>query len=344
MKRIVLIWLLVGRILFSSTEAGEITTVEILGHTVAALPRCLNWRPAGVCLWLKCSAFGCEVETSIKVAHNLPDLVVPVYNDLNEHPWPEMGVVLNKLQQSALGGILGQLTGGALVGSSGQPTETRVDHHRMGDRQRNVFFRETEVIGHPMLATTQLTELIPGGLICPSAITPLQPYFQSTLDTLVWRNFVPAELSYPASWVPGLREIGHWPRNTWGHVHPRIGFLDHRVEPKAAATLAQRAGDIVTRTQQPHLYLPTPQGVQTSAGLRVWSPPPLEEMKAETGTWQMLVPVTQQDCAVFGEDDTLTRFGWSSGKVDERGDYVWNLWRPYACCEVRGAFLTDIEF
>ncbi len=67
-------------------------------------------------------------------------------------------------------------------------------------------------------------------------------------------------------------------------------------------------------------------------------------MKAETGTWQMLVPKPERDCAVFGENDTLTPSGWSGGKVDERGDYVWNLWRPYACCEVKGAFLTDIEF
>ena len=312
MRRTLLIGLLIGQLLFSPADAGEITTDAILGHTAAALPSCLNWRPVGVCLWLKCSIYECEVESSIKIAHNLPDLVVPVYNDVNEHPWPEMGTVLNTLQQRALEGILGQLTGSTLIGSSGQPNETQV----MGNRQHQAFFRETDVIGHPLLATTQLIEAIPGGWVCPSAVTPFLPYFQSTLDALVWRNFVPAELLYPASWTPGLREIGHWPHNTWGHVHPRIGFLEHQAEPKAAATLAQRAGDLVTRTQQPHLYLPTPQGVHTSAGLQVWSPPPLEEMKPETGTWQMLVPKPERGlCGLRRErhPHAIRLVGWQGG-------------------------------
>ncbi len=72
-------------------------------------------------------------------------------------------------------------------------------------------------------------------------------------------------------------------------------------------------------------------------------PPPLEEMNAETGVWQMLVPQPDTVCDVFGENDTTTLFGWASGKVDVQGDYVWNLWRPYECCQIKGLFLTDIE-
>jgi len=31
--------------------------------------------------------------------------------------------------------------------------------------------------------------------------------------------------------------------------------------------------------------------------------------------------------------------------VDKGGDYVWNLWRPYKCCQRRGQFfLFDIDW
>ncbi len=125
MRRTLLIGLFMGQLLFSRADAGEITTDAILGHTAAALPSCLNWRPVGVCLWLKCSIYECEVESSIKIAHNLPDLVVPVYNDVNEHPWPEMGAVLNTLQRNALEGILGQLTGNTSSAAAANPMKLR---------------------------------------------------------------------------------------------------------------------------------------------------------------------------------------------------------------------------
>ncbi len=350
MKCTSLVMLIALQGFLGSANAGAITTEEIVGHTTDAIPACLNWRPIGVCLWLICTSFGCSVETSVKVSHAIPDLVVPVYNDPAEYPWKEMGGILSEAQQGALSGIIGQLAGGVLIGSSGQRTETQVDNDRPGDRQRNASFRETDVIGHPTLASDEITAAIDGGdetsggLVCPSPITPLLPYFQSSLDALVWRNFVPVELAYLASSLPGLREIGSWPLNTWGHVHPRTGFMDHLVEPKAAATNAQRAGDIVTREAQPHIYLPTPQGIQVMETMWVWMPPPLEEMNEETGTWQMLVPQPETECQVFGENDTVSIFGWASNRVDERGDYVWNLWRPYKCCEIKGIFLTDIEF
>lgn len=128
-------------------------------------------------------------------------------------------------------------------------------------------------------------------------------------------------------------------------MHPRIGFIATQpVEPKAAAVIAQRAGDIVTRTGQPHVYVHTDQGVVTKSGYRVWMPPPLKEVDPETGTWQMLTPKKKRECKVFGENDVFKLKGWGSDEVDEHGDYVWNLWRPYECCRVKGLFISDISF
>ena len=32
-------------------------------------------------------------------------------------------------------------------------------------------------------------------------------------------------------------------------------------------------------------------------------------------------------------------------RLDEHGDYVWNLWRPYECCEAAGqVLLFSIDF
>jgi integrating conjugative element protein (TIGR03756 family) len=122
--------------------------------------------------------------------------------------------------------------------------------------------------------------------------------------------------------------------------------------------IAQRAGDIVTRSDQPHIYVATEQGIVTRAGYRVWMPPPLVEADEETGTWQMLVPIEENECKVFGENDVFALPGnaWADGKLDfsklpltdeqdsHGGDYVWNLWRPYQCCRDRGTFITDIDF
>ncbi|HEB99710.1 MAG TPA: hypothetical protein ENJ05_09395 [Thiotrichales bacterium] len=185
--------------------------------------------------------------------------------------------------------------------------------------------------------------------ICPGTATiPLFPHYQSSFDALVWRNFIPTEWIYPASWVPGMREIGSLSplKPRWGNVHPRIGSIVHATEPIAAAVLAQRAGDIVTREGQPHIYIPTLQGREINrGGYRITLPPPLRENDAGTGTWQMLMPVRENTCAVFGDESGASPIGgWAGGKVSADGDYVWNLWRPYECCRRRGIALFDIDF
>jgi hypothetical protein len=70
----------------------------------------------------------------------------------------------------------------------------------------------------------------------------------------------------------------------------------------------------------------------------------LRENDARTGIWQMLVPVPQGECKVFGENDLFTLAGWGGGKVDPQGDYVFNLWRPYTCCRDRGSYLFSFNF
>ena len=72
-------------------------------------------------------------------------------------------------------------------------------------------------------------------------------------------------------------------------------------------TNAQRAGDIVTRTAQPRVYVLVTASSPSSQ--RVRSPGPLREKDRRTGTWQMIVPRTETSCDVFGTNDLASLAG-----------------------------------
>lgn len=331
--RTVVAFLSLGPFLIAMARAETITTPEIVGRTVAASIACMQWTPIGLCLWLECTPFGCSVATSLKIGHYNPDLVVSSYNELGGNPWLEIRSTLGLAQRTAAANVLGALLP-IPIDSAGNRTEGSAynqDH-------KNLLFRETDAIGHPQgIFTNLVTEYI-----CDSQTQPFVPYFQSALDALSWRQEVP-EIFYLASLIPGLRELGSWPLQTWGGVYPRTGWTIQAEEPKAAALNAQRAGDIVTRLGQPHVYLPVTGSSSTNQQL--WPPGPLLEADYRSGTWQMLHPVTDTGCEAFGANDLASVAGWGGGRVDEEGDYVWNLWRPYQCCERRGeVFLLSVDW
>jgi integrating conjugative element protein (TIGR03756 family) len=315
--------------------SGTINTAEIVAQTTTAALSCMRWMPVGVCFWLRCSPYECSVETSIKIGHYQPDAVVSSYNELGGNPWVEIRATLGLAQKAAATGLLGSLLS-IPVDSAGNRTEgsrNRRDH-------RNLVFRETDVVGHPL---GSLSGIVAGtGYVCESQTLSFFPYFQSGVDALSWRLGVP-EMFYPASLIPGLREIGSWPLQTWGGVYPRTGWTTQAEEPKSAAINAQRAGDIATRTLQPHVYVPI--NGSSSSDQRVWPPGPLVEGEPATGEWQMLLPKAEPSCAVFGTNDLASVNGWGGGRVDPEGDYAWNLWRPYSCCKKEGeSFLFDINW
>lgn len=326
--------LLAAALLSGATQARDITTLEITAQTTAAALACSRWQPVGVCFWLRCSLFGCSVNTSLKVGHYNPDLVVSAYHKVGGNPWVEMRATLGTAAkaggQAIVSGLLGVDIG------EGDRTEgtTSKDH-------KNLRFKEADAIGHPVSSLASIASF--SGLLCPSETTSLVPYFQSTLDLLAWRTEIPESL-FPAAFIPGLREIGTFPFNTWGGVYPRSGYITQAEDPKAGAVTAQRAGDIVTRTAQPHVYLPT-SATRSGGGLRVWWPPPLVENDRRTGWWQMHTPLPSASCEAFGRNDTVSLLSWADGKGDPQGDYAWTLWRPYQCCQRRGQwFLGNIDF
>lgn len=308
------------------------TTAKILSDTVSAVSSCSNWRISGTCFWLRCSLWSCSIETSVQASHYNPDAVVSTFHDEDTHPWTDYGAPLEKSLRSTAKQLVG-----APIDSSG--TRTRDDR-----RDRNKLYRDADVIGHPTNMLQMAGSTFP--ILCPTGVRALQPYLSSYTDALSWRAMLPVEALFPEALVPGLREIGNWPLNTWSAVYPRDGNVIQQHVVKGAAVLSQRAGDITTRDGQPHVYMTLPTGGLTvNNSMLVWQPPPLMEMNSATGTWQMLAPKASPACEVFGVNDSVMPAAWGDGRSSGTGGYVFNLWRPYKCCSVEGqVFLGEAGF
>ena len=259
---------------------------------------CIQLRIVGVCIWIVCTAFGCDIDVTLKIGHFNPDVWVTVIDP--------QGV--NRVEDPQ-----------------------RIDSHNRN--HNNLIHQDAIAVGHPLT----------GRIYCPSNTSAASPYFVSELDIPSWRWGWLDTLN-PAAWVPGLREIGRWPLNNWGHVYPRTGWTVQSEQPKSAAVVAQRVGDIITRDGEPHVYrsiLGDPVFVEDNK--LTWSPGSLIENSNEQGWWQPTSPNLEQ-CLLFGENDTLSLTGWGGGRVAEDGNYIHALWRPYTCCEIDDGVLIVIDF
>lgn len=280
-----------------------ITTPQIIASSLS--PACLEYRIVGLCYWLMCTPIGCTVRTSVKVKHNIPELVVSSYATLGDNPWKEIAFV-----------------GAPLPGAEGG-SDTNA---RSGNSQTKIRFKNTDAIGHPG-AEIFSRFLSSYGYSCSSSVVPFQPYFVSTLDILSWRFGMPESL-YPEALTPGLREVGQV-GDLWGNVYPRAGALGQTHDYKAGAVMAQRTADIVTRTGQLHVYLPLIN--PTRAGY--WPPAPVKENSPGNHGWQMLSPQMNTQCITFPDRSVTDTY---ADTLSTEGNYAWALWRPYSCCQRRG--------
>ena len=327
--------------------AENITTLDVIHRSAST--KCLDWKIIGICFWLKCSP-KCRIKTTPKIQHNLPDLTATTYPYTS--PWIELRYSNQSLPWNLLksGGDIGR-----------QNLQSSV-----------VKFKEVQVIGNP---AAKFRNIFGMPFLCKSKTKPLYKYFDSSTlgNALQWRG-EGLDQAKKESWVPGLREIGNWPTNTWGSVYPRIGFLAQNEDPKVGAVIAQRAIDIVTREGQGFDYTalgysgyrhqiwgdrfatnnkdchetggrwipPNPLVNGDTRGRCLtqrsvqWLPPANERLDK----WQMISPQSSNQCETFGSNDD-----WSAGKESEDGNYVFNYWRKYKCCIPRsGKFLKSVEF
>ena len=296
-------------LLTTGAPSFALDTSTIASSTLS--PDCLEYRVVGICFWLLCTYFSCSVETSVKVRHYVPDAVVSSYSNTGANPWVDV--------QS-----MSQPNATAQAGGDGTTNE---------NHENNLAkFKNADVIGHP--GGYVFSQFASGfGYICEGAGTAFMPYLLSTLDTIAWRYNIP-EMVYPEALTPGEREIGtRTDRNLWGNVYPRGGFLHQSDDYMAGAVVAQRAGDVVTRRGQIHVYQP----LLADAEDGYWPAGELVESDATTGKWQELTPTLSPTCAVFPHTENRIQA--------QQGDYAWALWRPYSCCEREGqVFLGSVDF
>ena len=166
---------------------------------------------------------------------------------------------------------------------------------------------------------------------CPPGITPFGLAFQSDLDTPFWRGFLPLESIFPAPWLPGMREVGQGIFQTWGSVWPRQGSLFQQHPVKAAAVIAQRAGDIISHRAQPHIYAPLQ--LDTNYSYQFIGFQGIREHDENHTIWQRVFPNPQNTCSIFGQNDSTSIMGFGDGQnVNARGT-VWNAWRKQDCCK-----------
>jgi integrating conjugative element protein (TIGR03756 family) len=169
-------------------------------------------------------------------------------------------------------------------------------------------------------------------VMCPPAISPFGLAFQSDLDGPIWRGIVPLESLYPATWLPGMREVGQGALQTWGSVWPRQGSIYQQNPVKASAVISQRVGDIISYGKQPHIY--SPLKLTDDPNYRFFGFQGITESGSDATRWQRIFPNPQTTCTRFGVDDSLALIGFGDGQnVSTRGT-IFNAWRRQDCCKV----------
>ena len=102
-----------------------------------------------------------------------------------------------------------------------------------------------------------------GRYFCILPYTPFWPYYLSGLDSILWRHgwpLVDLHRIWNPLW-PGPRiapSTGTILPETWGHLYPRYGTVDHVDDAKASAVIARRGLDILADPQIGRVYWPTP--------------------------------------------------------------------------------------
>lgn len=296
--------------LISQITFAEINSATITEATISAVPNCLHYRVLGICYWMN----DVGINTTPFVEHYLPDVVVTVFNQPSDDPWTEIKTTVDQAGSAAEKQIVSYFSG--FQAGDGQHSFT--DPH-----EQNVFFKEADVMGNPGLAALS----IPG--LLPSTATPLVPYYQSMLDAALWRGFPIGGVMPPEEIYAVVADIPHHIGNVvinWGGIYPHEGKIATSNDAKAAAVIAQRAGDLVTSSDVLHLTGHIYHQLSNQCGQEC-NASPVKENSKET-QFQMIYPIQNNQCDYFGKTAT---YG-NNIETKTKGAYAWIIWRHYKGC------------
>lgn len=294
--------------LTTTAMAGALNSAIITADTLAALPNCLHYEIKGTCFWLTQTG---EMVSTPYVQHHLPDVVVSIFNKPGDNPWLEINATLDVAGQAAQTGIVSLITG--VPAGGGQ-------HSFQNPFEQHVFFKEVDVIGNPALPALPTTPVL-----LRSAAVPMMPYFQSLLDSALWRGFPPLAVPEQVyAYGANVKHIiGSLSTAVWGGAYPPEGKIFAGNDAKAGAVAAQRAANLLTtRMTWGHLVqpLPTHCGSECEAAI-------IQENSDQT-QFQAIYPLMETTCSAFGKS---ADYG-ENVKTPANGAYAWVLWRQYHGC------------
>jgi integrating conjugative element protein (TIGR03756 family) len=310
----------------SLAEGSEINTADIIKDTVKGFQKCAHYKVIGMCFWVTYDWKGPHFFSTLKVDYYSPDAIVSVYNHNGANPW----LYANKIVDAAAYKAAQVQARSIYHTDIGESSESAVSIHDNNDK-----FKEVDVIGNPGVKLFDSP-----GFFIGSRARIFMPYYQSMLDALAWRSPL-TETFYPASLVPGMREVGSFPLNVWGNIYPRNGYIDQPTASKAAAVIAMRGIDIATHFKQPHIYHNLYYG---SCGHHCQI---YETKENDPNTqFQMIYPKAENTAEVFGKNDLGRMSPWrSDAEFKGSGNYAWIMWRRYrGCIQANAHFIGDVTW
>ncbi len=306
-------------------KAGSITSAQISADSIAAAAQCSHYRVVGACFWANQAG---QVSSTPYIEEYLPDMVVTVFNKPGDDPWFEINDTLDQAGKIAESNLVPLASGGFQAGFG--------QHSFSDEHEQNVFFKEADVIGNPGVS------LFPQPMNLPAQGQPLIPYYQSMLDTVMWRG-LGHELSYAAEIASALTisPIGNGLID-WGSVYPLEGKIGTSNDSKAAAVLALRAAILADYTNSDptfiagHVY----QKISDRCGLHCKVSP--VKANSDKTQFQLIYPIEEtgkNTCEVFGKTVTYGQ----SMETKTNGAYAWIVWRYYqGCRDGDGRFIGKI--
>lgn len=289
--------------------SADASAEDVLKQT--ANLECADFCVIGTCFWLVCKLFSCDVETTLKIAHNRPDVTVSTHAQPGDSAWEEDAALWGSISYGAGAGVS---SGGFLYGGG----EDKIESSTLP-----VLFRDAHIVGSVYASVED------DSMMCDSPVSPMKPYLLTEVDTWSWRGVV--ERLLPQSYMLGMNEIGNWPSYTWGGVYPRIGWTSHTDPGKASAVVAVRAMDIVLNGGF-HLYTQFEKDTNQAGWQMINNPTP----------WQQIYPTEKSSCEAIGDNNSIE---WTNNIATEDGKTAWIYWPRCKCCiENSGVYLGSVEF
>ena len=293
--------------------------------SVTGVNDCLHWSVKGVCVWEDGSPLHPKIATTLYIRHFLPDFVVSVFTQPDQDPYLPAQTD-DRLIISLLSPLL-EAQSGMTLGGGNQPLTLPTEN--------KLHFKDVAILGNPGLVFfSQFRRWL-----LPSPVKIGMVYYSSLQDILTWRSGL-AELDIKSlESLVGANTIGDW-----GGLYPLEGVIVGSNDYTDGAVIAERAAYITDHSSAEHwVNHSMPKQCSTKKGCGVST----VEINDKNTQWQLIFPVVNKRCEIFGESSSITMKGGSKDVPNDisQGNYAWLLWRKYeGCIPHEGHLIAKVKY